>query len=150
MPFYKLLGVILRLFSQLSDFFIALLSLKRAKTPGTEIRDSNKALRKRSLYFRRCCLYAAKSGTEQLAAHVSRATLLSNAQTYSVLFPRLPLTTTHAHTVPFFRRLLLLIFSITRVIRRQRRNTAPLKIEGDTENLKHTFCLPSVANDKTL
>ena len=51
--------------------------------------------------FRRCCLYAANSGTEQLAVHVYRATLLPNAQTSSVLFPRLPLTTTHAHTVPF-------------------------------------------------
>ena len=32
-----------------------------------------------------------------------------------------------------FRRLLLLMFFIAKVIRRQRRNTAPLKIEGDTE-----------------
>ena len=48
------------------------------------------------------------------------------AQTSSVLFPRLPLTTTHAHTVPFFRRLLLLLLSLwltaAKVIRRWKRN----------------------------
>ena len=35
-----------------------------------------------------------------------------------------------------FRRLLLLWFFIARVIRRQRRNPAPLKIEWDTERVK--------------
>ena len=101
---YEFLGVILRLFSQLSEFLLCSFVTRKNQSAGTEIRDSNKALRTRSLYFRRCCLYAANSGTEQLAARAHLATLFPNAQTSSVLFPRLPLTTTHAHTVPFFRR----------------------------------------------
>ena len=76
---------------------------RHAKEPKRRHRDSRvkQSCAFRSLCFRRCCLYAAKSGTEQLAAHVHPTILFPCAQTSSVLFPRLPLTTTHAHTVPF-------------------------------------------------
>ena len=135
---YKSLGVILRLFSRLSKLFIALLSRKRAaklrvservkaclhtkrtkqfRAAKRRHRDSRfkQSFAFRSLCFRRCCLYAANSGTGQLAVHVSHTTQFPNAQTFPVLFPRLPLTTTHAHTVPFFRGLLLLFFFIAKV-----------------------------------
>jgi hypothetical protein len=51
------------------------------------------------------------------------------AQTFPVLFPRLPLTTTHAHTVPFLGDYSRNEKTIAKVIRRQGRNPAPLKIE---------------------
>ena len=100
---------------------------RHAKEPKRRHRDSRfkQSFAFRSLCFRRCCLYAANSGTGQLAAHVFHTTQFPNAQTSPVLFPRLPLTTTHAHTVPFFRRILLRLLSLwltaAKVIRRQGR-----------------------------
>ena len=74
--FYKLLGAILRLFSRLSKLFIALLSRKRAAKRRHRDSRFKQSFAFRSLCFRRCCLYAANSGTEQLAVHVYHATLL--------------------------------------------------------------------------
>ena len=103
--FYKLLGAILRLFSRLSKFFIALLSRKRAAKRRHRDSRFKQSFAFRSLCFRRCCLYAAKSGTEQLAVRVYRATLLplrsnklrsfssfaanNNSRSYSAVFRRL-------------------------------------------------------------
>ena len=75
--FYKVLGVILRVFYHLSDFFIALLSRKRAAKRRHRDSRFKQSFAFRSLCFRRCCLYAANSGTGQLAVRVSHATLLS-------------------------------------------------------------------------
>ena len=92
---------------------------------GTEIHDSNKALRSGRFVF--AVVVFTRQNRERsnslCAFTVQRS--FPNAQTSSVLFPRLPLTTTHAHTVPFFRRLLLLLLSLwltaAKVIRRQGR-----------------------------
>ena len=98
---------------------------KGQQNAGTEIHDSNKALRSGRFVF------AVVVFTRQIRERSnSRCTVpiqrcFPNAQTSSVLFPRLPLTTTHAHTVPFFRRLLLRLLSLwltaAKVIRRQGR-----------------------------
>ena len=111
-------GVILQLFSRLSKFFIALLSRKRAaKLRVSEL--SHAHLHELSL-----CATSAALGIMQinlLSALVCTSFLRSfssfaannNSRSYSAVF----------------RRLLLLWFFIARVIRRQRRNPAPLKIE---------------------
>ena len=93
-------------------YFAAILSIKysfcssfcateRSKEPGTEIRDSNKTLRSGRFVF------AVVVFTQQIRERSNSLCTFTVqrcfpcAQTSSVLFPRLPLTTTHAHTVPF-------------------------------------------------
>ena len=49
--FYKLLGAILRLFSQLIEFLLCSFVTRKNQSAGTEIRDSNKALRSGRFVF---------------------------------------------------------------------------------------------------
>ena len=139
MTIYKVLGVILRPFSQLSILFV-LLSV-RQKEAKLRVSERVKAClhTKRTKQFRtaknsaqrfaiqtKLCVHGRfvfavvvftrqirERGNSLCAFTVQRC--FPCAQTSSVLFPRLPLTTTHAHTVPFFRGLLLLFFFIAKV-----------------------------------
>ena len=111
----------MRLFSHLSEFLLCSFVTRKNQSAGTEIRDSNKALRTRSLCFRRCCLYAANSGTEQLAVHVSHATLLPQRSNILRSFSSFAANNNSRSYSAVFRGLLLLWFSIARVIRRQGR-----------------------------
>ena len=111
---------------------------RHAKEPKRRHRDSRfkQSFAFRSLCFRRCCLYAANSGTEQLAVRVYRTTLLSQRSNKLRSFSSFAANNNSRSYSAVFRRLLLLMFFIAKVIRRQRRNPAPLKIEWDTERVK--------------
>ena len=100
---------------------------------GTEIHDSNKALRPGRFVFavvvftrqirergNSLCAFTVQRCSPTLkhslcatsaALGIMQINLLSAliCTSFPVLSPRLPLTTTHAHTVPFFRILLLLL-----------------------------------------
>ena len=118
-------GVILQLFSRLSKFFIALLSRKRAAklrvservkaclhAKRTKAVSRSKAPAQRFTIQTKLCVhgrfvFAVVVFTRQIRERSNSLCTFTmqrcfpNAQTSSVLFPRLPLTTTHAHTVPF-------------------------------------------------
>ena len=97
------------------------MSRKRAQNAGTEIRDSNKALRSGRFVF------AVVVFTQQIRERSNSLCTFTmqrcfpDAQTFPVLFPRLPLTTTHAHTVPFLGDYSRNEKTIAKVIRRQGR-----------------------------
>ena len=91
---------------------------KGQQNAGTEIRDSNKALRSGRFVF------AVVVFTRQIRERSNSLCAFTvqrcfpNAQTFPVLFPRLPLTTTHAHTVPFLGDYSRNEKTIAKVIRR--------------------------------
>ena len=99
---------------------------KGQQNAGTEIRDSNKALRSGRFVFAVVVFtrQIRERGNSLCAFTVQRC--FPNAQTCPVLFPRLPLTTTHAHTVPFLGDYSCNEFRngkpTARVIRRWKRN----------------------------
>ena len=83
----------------------------------------------RSLCFRRCCLYAANSGTEQLAVHVYRATLFPQRSNKLRSFSSFAANNNSRSYSAVLGDYFCNEKTIAKVIRRQRRNPAPLKIE---------------------
>ena len=100
---------------------------RHAKEPKRRHRDSRfkQSFAFRSLYFRRCCLYAANSGTEQLAVHVYRTTMLSLRSNKLRSFSSFAANNNSRSYSAVFRRLLLRLLSLwltaAKVIRRQGR-----------------------------
>ena len=118
----------MQLFSRLSKFFIALLSRKRAAKRRHRDSRFKQSFAFRSLCFRRCCLYAANSGTGQLAVRVYRATLLSQRSNMLRSFSSFAANNNSRSYSAVFRRLLLQWKATAEVIRRQGRKFVPASV----------------------